>query len=89
MEVATARLATVSVWGFARRHSRRRGALLYLKLHESELVFHTALSHERTTGQLPPGAERLVLRGADGSELAGLILRPDAGRVDPPCLARP
>jgi uncharacterized protein len=54
------------------------GALLYLKLHESELVFHTALSHERATGQLPPGAERVVIREPGGSPLAGLILRPDA-----------
>ncbi len=54
------------------------GALAYLRLHESELVFRTALSNTRTTGQLPPGAERLAIREADGSELAGLILRPQA-----------
>jgi alpha-beta hydrolase superfamily lysophospholipase len=54
------------------------GTLAYLKLHESELVFRTALSHTRTNGQLPPGAERLVIRAADGSKLAALILRPQA-----------
>ncbi|MGC2460633.1 MAG: alpha/beta fold hydrolase [Steroidobacteraceae bacterium] len=53
-------------------------ALFYLKLHENELVFRTAISHTRTTGQLPPGAESLVIQGAGGSELAALILRPDA-----------
>ena len=56
------------------------GVLLYLKLHESELVFHTALSHERATGQLPPGAERIVIPGPGGAQLAGLILRPDAAQ---------
>jgi pimeloyl-ACP methyl ester carboxylesterase len=54
------------------------GALLYLKLHESELVFRTDLSHQRAMGQLPPGAERVVIREPGGSQLAGLILRPDA-----------
>jgi uncharacterized protein len=54
------------------------GALLYLKLHESELVFRTAMSRERALGQLPPGTERLVIREPDGSQLAGLILRADA-----------
>jgi pimeloyl-ACP methyl ester carboxylesterase len=53
------------------------GALLYLKLHESELVFRTALSHQRATGQLPPDAERLVIREAGGSQLAAVILRPE------------
>ncbi len=56
------------------------GALLYLKLHESELVFHTTLSHERATGQLPPGAERIVIPAPGGAQLAGLILRPDAAQ---------
>jgi uncharacterized protein len=54
------------------------GALLYLKLHESELVFRTAMSRERALGQLPPDAERLVIREPGGSQLAGLILRADA-----------
>jgi alpha-beta hydrolase superfamily lysophospholipase len=54
------------------------GALAYLKLHESELVFRTARSHQRTLSQLPPGAERLVIHEPGGSALAGLILRPDA-----------
>jgi hypothetical protein len=53
-------------------------ALLYLKLHENELVFHTAVSHLRTTGRLPAAAERLNIPGPDGSELAAVILRPDA-----------
>jgi uncharacterized protein len=54
------------------------GILAYLKLNESELVFRTALSRTRATSQLPSGAERLVIRAADGSELAALILRPQA-----------
>jgi pimeloyl-ACP methyl ester carboxylesterase len=54
------------------------GTLAYLKLNESELVFRAVLSHSRATGQLPPGAERLVIRAADGSELAALILRAQA-----------
>jgi alpha-beta hydrolase superfamily lysophospholipase len=54
------------------------GALLYLKLHENELVFRTAESREHALGQLPPGAERLVIHESGGPGLAGLILRPDA-----------
>jgi pimeloyl-ACP methyl ester carboxylesterase len=56
------------------------GALLYLKLHEDELVFRTAVSHLRTTGRLPAAAERVNIHGPDGSELAAVILRPDAAR---------
>jgi pimeloyl-ACP methyl ester carboxylesterase len=52
--------------------------LLYLKLHESELVFRVALSHAHTTDQLPAGAERIVIPSADGSGLAGVILRSNA-----------
>jgi uncharacterized protein len=52
--------------------------LLYLKLHENELVFHAAMSRERALGQLPPDAERLMIREPGGSQLAGLILRADA-----------
>jgi pimeloyl-ACP methyl ester carboxylesterase len=53
-------------------------ALLYLKLHENELVFRTGMSRARATGLLPAGAERLAIHGLDGSELAALILQPDA-----------
>lgn len=52
--------------------------LLYLKLHESQLVFRVAESHAHTTDQLPAGAERLVIHGPGGSELAGVILRSHA-----------
>jgi alpha-beta hydrolase superfamily lysophospholipase len=52
--------------------------LLYLKLHEDELVFRTGASHGRITGRLPPAAERLTIHAPDGSELAAVILRPDA-----------
>ena len=54
------------------------GTLLYLKLHEDELVFHTAISHARTHGRLPPGGERVVIHGPGDTELAAVILRPDA-----------
>jgi pimeloyl-ACP methyl ester carboxylesterase len=54
------------------------GALLYLKLHENELVFRTAQSREHALGQLPPGAERVVIHEPGGPGLAGLILQPDA-----------
>src|SRR5579863_142651 len=54
------------------------GALVYLKLHENELVFHTAQSREHALGQLPPGAERVAIHESGGPELAGLILQPDA-----------
>ena len=54
------------------------GTLLYLKLHESQLVFRVAESHAHTTDQLPAGAERLVIYGPGGSELAGVILRSHA-----------
>lgn len=53
------------------------GTLLYLKLHESALVFHTGQSRERATGQLPAGTQRLMIREPDGSQLAGLIVRLD------------
>jgi pimeloyl-ACP methyl ester carboxylesterase len=54
------------------------GTLLYLKLHESQLVFRVTASHAHMTDQLPAGAERLVIHGADGAELAGVILRSNA-----------
>jgi uncharacterized protein len=54
--------------------------LIYLKLHESELVFHTALSHAHTTRQLPWGAQSIVIHGAGGYELAGLIMRPQSAK---------
>jgi pimeloyl-ACP methyl ester carboxylesterase len=56
------------------------GALVHLKLHESELVFRTGLSHERATAHLPADAERLTIRAADGSALAAIIVRPEADR---------
>jgi len=55
------------------------GSILgWLKLHESELVFHTAESHQRTGGQLPADAERLSIADPDGEQLAALMLRADA-----------
>ncbi len=57
------------------------GALVYLKLHENELVFRTAQSREHALGQLPPGAERVVIQEPGGAGLAGLILQPDAAHA--------
>ena len=53
------------------------GTLGWLKWHENELVFATAVSHTRTGGQLPSDAERLVLNGPAGSQLAAAIMRAD------------
>jgi alpha-beta hydrolase superfamily lysophospholipase len=55
------------------------GPVTYLKLHENELVFRTAESRARATGQAPADAERLTLAAPDGSALAAMILRPEPG----------
>lgn len=55
------------------------GAILgWLKWHEDELVFATALSHARTNGQIPADAERLTIPGAAGAPLAAVIFRAEA-----------
>jgi fermentation-respiration switch protein FrsA (DUF1100 family) len=54
------------------------GAILgWLKWHENELVFATTLSHERTNGQIPSGAEKVAIRETTGSSLAAVIFRAD------------
>jgi uncharacterized protein len=54
------------------------GAVLgWLKWHENELVFATTLSHERTNGQIPSGAEKVAIRETTGTSLAGIIVRAD------------
>jgi uncharacterized protein len=53
--------------------------LTWLKLHEADLVFVTALSHQRVLGELPHDSERLTLHGPDSS-LDALLLRPDPAR---------
>ena len=53
--------------------------LTWLKLHEADLVFVTALSHERALGELPHDSERLTLHGPD-SALDALLLRPEPSR---------
>ena len=52
--------------------------LLYLKLHESQLVFRVAASHAHMSDQLPAASERLVIHGPGGFELSGVILRSHA-----------
>ena len=52
--------------------------LAWLKWHETELVFATALSRSRPQYPLPASVERITLRSADGSPIAGLVFHPDA-----------
>jgi uncharacterized protein len=55
------------------------GAILgWLKLNESELVFHTAESHRRTGGEVPSYAQRLSVHETDGESLAAVIFPADA-----------
>ncbi|MGH8231256.1 MAG: alpha/beta hydrolase [Steroidobacteraceae bacterium] len=51
------------------------GALLYLRLNEDELVFHTAQSRLQRDGELPAEAESFTIRAQDGSALAAFLLR--------------
>ena len=54
------------------------GATLgWLKWHENELVFHTAISRTRPDAQLPPYVQRLTIPGAAGSALAALLFPAD------------
>jgi fermentation-respiration switch protein FrsA (DUF1100 family) len=55
------------------------GAILgWLKWHEDELVFATTLSHERTNGQIPSGAEKVAIRETTGTSLAAVIFQADS-----------
>ena len=49
------------------------GAVTWLKLHESELVFATERSRLYLTKELPADAERVSIAAAGGAELAGLV----------------
>ena len=53
------------------------GAVAWLKLHESELVFATERSRLYLTKELPADAERVSIPVA-GAELAGLVFQPAA-----------
>ncbi len=52
------------------------GAVAWLKLHESELVFATERSRLCVTKDLPADAERVSIKVAAGAELAGLVFQP-------------
>jgi uncharacterized protein len=54
------------------------GAVAWLKLHESELVFATERSRLYLTKDLPADAERVSIPVAAGTELAGLVFHPGA-----------
>jgi alpha-beta hydrolase superfamily lysophospholipase len=54
------------------------GAVAWLKLHESELVFATERSRLYLTKDLPADAERISIPVAAGTELAGLVFHPGA-----------
>jgi alpha-beta hydrolase superfamily lysophospholipase len=54
------------------------GAVAWLKLHESELVFATERSRLYLTKDLPADAERISIPLAAGTELAGLVFHPGA-----------
>ena len=52
----------------------------YLRWHEDELIFVTALSHNRTLGTLPANAERIDIPEAAGTALAAILVQsPAAG----------
>lgn len=54
------------------------GATLgWLRWHEDELVFETALSRARADAPLPPYAQRLTIAGPAGSTLAALLFTAD------------
>jgi len=53
------------------------GILGWLKWHENELVFATAISHARANGQIPAGGEALSLPTAGGAQLAAVRFRAD------------
>jgi uncharacterized protein len=52
----------------------------WLKAHEGELVFETALSHASGYAPLPADAERLSIPGASGAPLAAILMRANPGR---------
>ncbi len=54
------------------------GAVAWLKLHESELVFASERSRLYLTKDLPADAERVSVPVAAGAELAGLVFHPGA-----------
>jgi alpha-beta hydrolase superfamily lysophospholipase len=54
------------------------GAVVWLKLHESELVFATERSRLYLIKDLPADAERISIPVAAGTELAGLVFHPGA-----------
>ncbi len=55
----------------------------WLKWHEDDLVFRTAISHERAQDQLPATARRVAIAVGENAVLSGIVLpadRPDANR---------
>lgn len=54
------------------------GAVLaWLKWHENELVFVTAISHQRAAGVVPAGGETFTIPTAGGAQLAAVRFRAD------------
>jgi fermentation-respiration switch protein FrsA (DUF1100 family) len=56
------------------------GIIVWLKWHESELVFATAASHRRIDGQVPTGGELLSLATGEGLQLAAVRFRAEAAQ---------
>lgn len=52
----------------------------WLKWHENELVFETAVSRTQVSDHIPDGAERMTIRSGSGAALAAVILRADPSR---------
>jgi fermentation-respiration switch protein FrsA (DUF1100 family) len=50
-------------------------ALVWLKLHEADLVFATAASHRHVQSALPAGGERIEIPTGAGGRLAALVVR--------------
>jgi alpha-beta hydrolase superfamily lysophospholipase len=56
-------------------------ALLYLKVHESQLVFATDRSRLHLLAKLPSEVERVSIPTADGTSLAGLVFPPSGAET--------
>ncbi|MGO9514699.1 MAG: alpha/beta hydrolase [Steroidobacteraceae bacterium] len=73
------RIARYSLIGVVSLLAVMASAVVWLKLHESELVFATARSQQHLRKDLPADAERVSVPVSAGVGLAGLIFHADSG----------
>jgi uncharacterized protein len=52
-------------------------ALVWLKIHEDDLVFAAERGRQHLLTEFPPGAQRTLIHGRDGADLASLAFRAD------------